>query len=90
MIFIIGIVVGFVIGFLVGSYKYINGPKGNDMNPENLWVQIMSIYLIRHAPTYANTCGKMVKNYDSYSILPFNRNVVIDGLIGNGIIPTRT
>ena len=50
----------------------------------------MSIYLIRHAPTYANTCGKMVKNYDSYSILPFNRNVVIDGLIGNGIIPTRT
>ena len=46
----------------------------------------MSIYLIRHAPTYANTCGKMVKNYDSYSILPFNRNVVIDGLIGNSCI----
>lgn len=38
MIFVIGLVIGFVIGFLIGSYKYINGLKGNDMNPENPWV----------------------------------------------------
>ena len=41
----------------------------------------MSIYLIRHAPTYANTCGKMVKNYNSYDIYPFDKRVVLDKII---------
>ena len=31
-------VIGFIIGFIIGAYKYINGPKGNDMNPESVWV----------------------------------------------------
>ena len=41
----------------------------------------MSIYLIRHAPTYANICGKMVKNYNSYDIYPFDKRVVLDKII---------
>ena len=34
----------------------------------------MNLYIIRHAPTEANISGDLVKNYDSYDILPFDVN----------------
>lgn len=34
----------------------------------------MRLFFIRHALTEANKSGSMVKNYNSYSILPFDKN----------------
>lgn len=36
----------------------------------------MNIYFLRHAPTLANITGTMVKDYNSYGIIPLEKEIV--------------
>lgn len=36
----------------------------------------MNLYFLRHAPTLANITGEIVKDYDSYGIIPLENNTI--------------